>query len=85
MEISVEISITPEMLAKSFRICCSDEQVKVFEYLGKEIAGDKYHANTMVSYKMDCKNELAKDTFMDMAAPMFWQTLKYMEKVWKTP
>lgn len=83
MEISVEISITPEMLAKSFWHMCSDEQVKVFEYLGKEIAGDKYHAQIQWFHMEDGlrKNELAKDTFMDMAAPMFWQTLKYMEKV----
>jgi len=83
MEIPVEIKITPEMMASIFWGMCSDEQASFFEALGKEIGGDTFHAQVQWFYLEEelRKNELAKDTFMDMAAPMFWQTLKYMEKV----
>lgn len=83
MEIPVEVKITPEMMAKVFWCLCSDEQALFFEALGKEIDGDTYHAQVQWFYLEEelRKNTLAKDTFMDMAAPMFWQTLKYMEKV----
>lgn len=83
MEIPVEVEITPEMMAKTFWSMCADQQASFFEELGKEIAGDTYHAQVQWFYLEDelRLNPLAKDTFMDMAAPMFWQTMKYMEKV----
>lgn len=83
MEVPVEIEITPLMLAKAFWGLSSEDQAKFYEELGKEIDGDTYHAQVQWFYLEEelRKSQLAKDTFMDMAAPMFWQTLKYMEKV----
>ncbi len=83
MEFIAEIELTPKVLAGAFWGMNSDDQALFFEELGKEIAGDTYHAQMQWFYLEEelHKNILAKDTFMDMAAPMFWQTLKYMEKV----
>lgn len=83
MEFTAEIELTPKALASAFWNMTSEDQVKFFEELGKEIAGDTYHAQVQWFYLEEelRKSDLAKDTFMDMAAPMFWQTLKYMEKV----
>ena len=76
MEFTAEVEITPKILAAAFWNMGSEE-------LGKEIAGDTYHSQMQWFYLEEelRKSTLAKDTFMDMAAPMFWQTLKYMEKV----
>ena len=81
MEFTAEVEITPKILAAAFWNMGSKEQAEFFEELGKEIAGDTYHSQMQWFYlKAElCKSTLAKDTFMDMAAPMFWQTLKYME------
>lgn len=81
--VEVKIKLTPEMMASTFWCMPSDEQVLFFEALGKEIAGHTFHAQVQWFYLEEelRKNQLAKDTFMDMATPMFWQTLKFMEKV----
>lgn len=83
MEIPVEIEITPKILANAFWGMCNTDQASFFEELGKEIGEDTYHAQMQWFYLEEelRKSKLAKDTFMDMAAPMFWQTIKYMEKV----
>ena len=83
MEFTAEVEITPKILAAAFWNMGSEEQAEFFEELGKEIAGDTYHSQIQwFSLEEELrKSTLAKDTFMDMAAPMFWQTLKYMEKV----
>ncbi len=83
MEFTAEIELTPKVLAGAFWEMTSEEQALFFEELGREIAGDTYHAQMQWLYLENDlrKNALAKDTFMDMAAPMFWQTMKYMEKV----
>ena len=81
--VDVKIELTPKMMAKIFWGMYSDEQAAFFEALGKEIGDDTFHAQVQWFYLEEelRKNALAKDTFMDMAAPMFWQTLKFMEKV----
>ncbi len=81
MEIPVKIEITPKMLANAFWSMYSTDQALFFEELGKEIGEDTYHAQVQWFNleKRLRKNKLAKDTFMDMAAPMFWQTMKYLE------
>ena len=83
MEFTAEIELTPKVLASAFWEMTSEEQALFFEELGKEIAGDTYHAQVQWFYLEEelRKSDLAKDTFMDMAAPVFWQTMKYMEKV----
>lgn len=83
MEFTAEIELAPKVLAIAFWNMTSEEQAEFFEELGKEIAEDTYHAQVQWFYLEEelRKSNLAKDTFMDMAAPMFWQTLKYMEKV----
>lgn len=83
MEFTTEIGLTPEILAAAFWNMSSEEQAEFFEELGKEIAGDTYHSQIQwFSLEEELrKSALAKDTFMDMAAPMFWQTLKYREKI----
>lgn len=81
VQVTHDIEITPEILAKSFWRMDSEEQCMFFEALGKEI-GDDTHSAQMQWFFLEQslrKNDLAKDTFMDMAAPMFWSTLKYME------
>ena len=81
MEFTAEVELTPKILAAAFWNMTSEEQAKFFEELGKEIAGDTYRSQMQWFYLEEelRKSTLAKDTFMDMAAPMFWQTLKYME------
>lgn len=81
--VDVKIELTPEMMAKVFWGMSSNEQAIFFEALGKEINGDTFRAQVQWFYLEEelRKNKLAEYTFMDMAAPMFWQTLKYMEKV----
>lgn len=83
MEFTAEVELTPKILAAAFWNMGSEEQAEFFEELGKEIAGGTYHSQRQWFYLEEelRKSTLAKDTFMDMAAPMFWQTLKYMEKV----
>lgn len=83
MEFTAEIELTPKVLASAFWNMTSEEQAEFFEKLGKEIAGDTYHAQVQWFYLEEelRKSTLAKDTFMDMAAPMFWQTMRFMEKV----
>ena len=44
MEFTAEIELTPKVLASAFWNMTSEEQAEFFEELGKEIAGDTYHA-----------------------------------------
>lgn len=83
MKTEVEIELTPKVMAERFWELDAEKQAEFFHELGQNIAGDTFHAQvqwfSLEEYLR--KDHLAKDTFMDMAAPMFWQTLKYMEKV----
>ena len=44
MEFTAEIELTPKVLASAFWGMTSEDQAEFFEELGKEIAGDTYHA-----------------------------------------
>ena len=70
MEFTAEIELTPKVLASAFWNMNSEEQAEFFEWIGKEIAGDTYHAQIQWFYLEEelRKSNLAKDTFMDMAA-----------------
>ena len=47
MEFTAEIELTPKALASAFWNMTSEEQAEFFEELGKEIAGDTYHAYSL--------------------------------------
>lgn len=83
MEIITNIEITPQMMAKAFWSMGSEDQAEFFRKLGEEIAGDTYHSQVQWFYLEEelRKDSLAKDTLMDIAAPLFWQTMKYMKEV----
>lgn len=82
MEITTNLSFTPEMMAQQFWSWNSEEQCNFFEEISKEIGDQAFQAGLQWWYlEQELRNnQVARDVLMDMAAPLFWQTMKYMEK-----
>lgn len=79
MKTEVNIEITPAMMAKQFWGMNNIEQCKFFKELADIIEEDKCTAEMQWYYLEQelRKDDKARSMLMDIAAPLFWQTLKY--------
>ena len=90
-EVTAQIKLTPEMMAKAFWSMSSNEQVAFFDDLAAVIRRAHEDGNT-AAYSMGelqwlyvghelhkVENERARSMLMTMAAPVYMHTLMYCE------
>lgn len=90
-EVTAQIKLTPELLAKAFWAMNSTEQVAFFDDLAGVISFDQKDGNT-AAYAMGelqwlyvghelqkIENGRARSMLMTMAAPVYMHTLMYCE------
>ena len=92
-EVTAQIKLTPELLAKAFWAMSSTEQVAFFDDLAGVIRCDQKDGNTSAYNLGDLQwhyvghelqkpeNKQARSMLMTMAAPVYLHTLMYCEAV----
>jgi hypothetical protein len=85
---TVQIRITPSMMAEAFWNMGSEQQLEFFEHLATVIKED--HKTNTMAYSMGAlqwyflgdemrTNKQARDMLMTMAAPLYLHTLNFVE------
>lgn len=91
---TAEVTVTPQMMAEAFWGMGSDDQVEFLARLGDRIKADHESGNSSAyglgemqwhyvgNELLKPENKQARDVLMTMAAPLYLNTLMYMERSW---